>query len=144
MRQKLEAFYLVDSEAESEYPISLRKRSKFFSLPSGFLKGLYTIIRAHIEGKPVSRVLVDNGAPLNILLLRIVRRLPKSEPLPRAYKQREDMERDGLPRKAVVCLCWSFGLRPCLNSKYNPEKITPIEIPSRSQITIRQWNLPLV
>ena len=37
------------------------------------LRPLY--IRAHIDGKPVSRVLVDNGAAVNILPLRIVRRL---------------------------------------------------------------------
>lgn len=39
------------------------------------LRPLY--IRAHIDGKPVSRVLVDNGAAVNILPLRIVRRLSK-------------------------------------------------------------------
>ncbi|KAL3500199.1 hypothetical protein ACH5RR_039292 [Cinchona calisaya] len=33
--------------------------------------------RAHIDGKPMSRVLVDNGAAVNILPLRIVRRLSK-------------------------------------------------------------------
>ncbi|KAL3501275.1 hypothetical protein ACH5RR_035724 [Cinchona calisaya] len=32
----------------------------------------------HINGKPMSRVLVDNGAAVNILPLRIVRRLSKS------------------------------------------------------------------
>ncbi len=36
-------------------------------------------IKAHISGKPVSRVLVDNGAAVNILPLRMVRRLSKSE-----------------------------------------------------------------
>lgn len=42
------------------------------------LRPLY--IRAHIDGKPLlSRVLVDNGAAVNILPLRMVRRLSKSE-----------------------------------------------------------------
>lgn len=41
------------------------------------LRPLY--IKAHISGKPVSRVLVDNGAAVNILPLRMVRRLSKSE-----------------------------------------------------------------
>lgn len=41
------------------------------------LRPLY--IRAHIDGKPVSRVLVDNGAAVNIQQLRMVRRLSKSE-----------------------------------------------------------------
>jgi hypothetical protein len=41
------------------------------------LRPLY--IKAHIDGKPVSRVLVDNGAAVNILPLRMVRRLSKSE-----------------------------------------------------------------
>lgn len=41
------------------------------------LRHLY--IRAHIDRKPVSRVLVDNGAEVNILPLRIVRRLSKSD-----------------------------------------------------------------
>lgn len=41
------------------------------------LRPLY--IKAHIDGKPVSRVLVDNGATVNILPLRMRRRLSKSE-----------------------------------------------------------------
>ncbi|KAL1093940.1 hypothetical protein V6Z11_D06G062500 [Gossypium hirsutum] len=41
------------------------------------LRPLY--IRAHIDGKPVSRVLVDNVSAVNILPLRMVRRLSKSE-----------------------------------------------------------------
>lgn len=41
------------------------------------LRPLY--IRAHIDGKPVSSVLVDNGAAVHILQLRMVRRLSKSE-----------------------------------------------------------------
>ena len=36
-------------------------------------------IKAHIDGKAVSIVLVDNGAAVNILPLRMVRRLSKSE-----------------------------------------------------------------
>ncbi|TYG63931.1 hypothetical protein ES288_D06G067800v1 [Gossypium darwinii] len=41
------------------------------------LRPLY--IRAHIDRKPVSRVLVDNVSTVNILPLRMVRRLSKSE-----------------------------------------------------------------
>lgn len=41
------------------------------------LRPLY--IKAHIDGKPVSRVLVGNGAAVNILPLRMVRRFSKSE-----------------------------------------------------------------
>lgn len=39
------------------------------------LKSLY--IKVHIEGRPVNKVLIDNGAAVNILLLSIMRKLSK-------------------------------------------------------------------
>lgn len=41
------------------------------------LKSLY--IRAHFEGRPISRVPIDNGAAVNILPMTTMRRIGKSE-----------------------------------------------------------------
>ena len=40
------------------------------------IKPLY--VRAHLNGRPVSKVLIDNGSPVNVMSLRMLRALGRS------------------------------------------------------------------
>ena len=43
---------------------------------TGHIRPLY--VRAHFNGKPVSKVLVDNGSTINVMLLRMLRALGRN------------------------------------------------------------------
>ena len=68
MIEETECSILVPTEPQE---IKFKKWTK-----SGHLKPLY--IKAHMNGKPINRVLIDGGAVLNVMSYSKVKRLGKS------------------------------------------------------------------
>jgi len=72
------------------------------------LKALF--VKGRIDGQPVSKILIDGGAAINIMPYMIYRKLGKGDQdLTKTDMMRKDFEDNVSPAKGVVCVEFTIG-----------------------------------